>query len=111
MQRIDVACSLSRDNTRLIAAIELKAVYANKDNVYQIQRYIDWLKQYYIPNRVSDILPVLISKKIQDKQSPEYDEIINSFKIFNQKNLNCYPLKYIEFHKQNNNLQFEEIDY
>jgi hypothetical protein len=51
---------------RLIMPIELKAVEANIINLTQIQRYIDWLNQYYIPNRISDIKPVLIAKKSQN---------------------------------------------
>ncbi len=111
MQRIDVACSLLNDNSRIIEAIELKAVEASTDNIYQLQRYVDWLEQYYIPNRVSDIQPVLVSKKIQDKTLPYYQEIIESFNTFNTKNHNCLPLKYIEYELANHVLVFSEVQY
>ena len=97
MQRIDVMLSLIKDNVKLVLPIELKSVEASTDNIIQIQRYVDWLEQYYIPNRISDILPVLISKKVINKNSGDYRNIIESFKQFNQKNSCCLPLKYIEY--------------
>ena len=42
--------------------IELKAVHASEDNIRQIERYIDWIEQYYIPNRMSTIQPVLLCR-------------------------------------------------
>ena len=47
----------------MLYPIELKAVGAYEDNTRQLNRYIDWLEQYYIPNRISIIQPVLICKK------------------------------------------------
>jgi len=91
--------------------MELKAVEANADNIYQLQRYVDWLEQYYIPNRVSDIQPVLVAKKIQDKVQPYYQDIIRSFRSFNTRNSNCYPLKYIEYDLVNHNLLFNVVQY
>jgi len=111
MQKIDIMFSLINDDHKIIVPIELKAVEASLNNVVQIQRYINWLEQYYIPNRISDIQPILISKKIINKQSENYNQIIESFKEFNNNNSNVYPLKYIEFHLENNGLIFEEINY
>lgn len=89
----------------------MKAIGKNVGNIIQIQRYVDWLEQYYIPNRISDIQPVLISKKISDKNSENYKEIIESFKQFNTKNNRCVPIKYIEYELENDNLKFDEIKY
>lgn len=111
MQRIDVAISLLNSNSRIIEAIELKAVEASTGNIYQLQRYVDWLEQYYIPNRVSDIQPFLVAKKIQDKTQPYYEEITESFRSFNGGNQSCYPLKYIEYELLNHQLIFEEVRY
>jgi len=111
MQRIDIMLSLIKENGRLLLPIELKAVEANNKNVIQIQRYVDWLEQYYIPNRISDIQPVLISKKIEDKTSDDYEEIIDSFKKFNESNKRCIPIKYVEYELKEDNLIFQEINY
>ncbi len=111
MQRIDVMLSLIKGNIKIVLPIELKSIEANTDNIIQIQRYVDWLEQYYIPNRISDIQPVLISKKITNKTSENYERIIESFKQFNKKNNRCMPMKYIEFDIENNNLIFNEINY
>ncbi|HQD59489.1 MAG TPA: hypothetical protein PLS14_07735, partial [Bacteroidales bacterium] len=83
---------------------------ATPDIIFQIQRYIDWIEQYYIPNRISDIQPVIISKKISNKQSSNYSLLINNFKNLNDKNI-ILPLKYIEFEIINNNIIFKEILY
>ena len=112
MQRIDVAISLIKNGQRIIIPIELKAVEASDRNTIQIQRYIDWIEQYYIPNRESDIQPILVSKEIENKSTSSYKQIIDSFKKFNNKNKHrCNPLKFIEFRVENNNLIFEEIKY
>lgn len=111
MQRIDIVLSVIKNNINIVIPIELKSVGATKDNVIQIQRYVDWLEQYYIPNRISDIQPVLISMRIDDKNQPYYQDIINSFKAFNRKNNRCLPLKYVEYELKNNNLEFQEEIY
>jgi len=111
MQRIDVMLSLNDTNRRIVVPIELKAVEASTENIIQIQRYVDWLEQYYIPNRISDIQPVLISKKISNKTSINYKNIIESFKQFNKRNNRCMPIKYIEYELEDNNLKFQKIRY
>lgn len=106
-----MAISLIKSNSKIIEAIELKALEASTDNVDQMQRYVTWLEQYYIPNRVSDTSPVLITKKIPDKQQSYYKDIVKSFKEFNRKNSSCIPLKYIEYELINHNLVFSEVKY
>lgn len=111
MQRIDVMLSIPKKNSRIIMPIELKSVEATTDNVIQIQRYVDWLEQYYLPNRISDIQPVLISYKIEDKRQRDYKDITSSFKAFNSNNQRCLPLKYIEYESKDNKLEFQETMY
>ncbi len=113
MQRIDIMLSLIKNiTTKLILPIELKAVEATGNNVIQIQRYIDWIEQYYISNRISDIQPILVSKKINDKNSKMYGNVISNFTNFNQINkARCYPLNYIEYEIINKQLQFQKIIY
>ena len=111
MQRIDIMLSLIKNNIKLVLPIELKAVEASTDNIIQIQRYVDWLEQYYIPNRISDIQPFLISKKIVNKISDNYRKIIESFKQFNEKNNRCMSIKYIEYELEEDKLNFKEVSY
>ena len=111
MQRIDVMLSVIKNNTKIAIPIELKSVEATTNNVIQIQRYVDWLEQYYIPNRISDVQPVLISKRIANKNQPYYSDIISSFREFNKINNRCLPLKYVEYELKNNNLEFQEEIY
>ncbi|HNQ20152.1 MAG TPA: hypothetical protein PKI46_03715 [Bacteroidales bacterium] len=110
MQKIDIMLSLIKEDERIIEPIELKSVCATPDIIFQIQRYIDWIEQYYIPNRISDIQPVIISKKISNKQSSNYTQLINNLKNLNSKN-NILPLNYIEFDINNNNINFQQIIY
>lgn len=112
MQRIDVMPSVVQNDQRILVPIELKAVEADEKNIVQIQRYVDWIEQYYIPNRQSDIQPVLVAKKIANKQSNAYQRLIDSFNRFNQANRNrCKKLKFVEFHLENDNLIFKEVIY
>lgn len=112
MQRIDVMVSIIINKQRTLLPIELKSVEADIINARQIQRYIDWIEQYYTPNRQSDIRPVLISKRIEDKEIEKYKKIINTFNDFNTRNSQrCDKLKYIEYHLENDNLVFDEINY
>ncbi|MEW6008166.1 MAG: DUF91 domain-containing protein [Candidatus Omnitrophota bacterium] len=111
MQRIDVMLSVLKENSRIVIPVELKAVEADTRNIFQIQRYVDWLEQYYIPNRISDIQPVLISKKVEDKTTASYKSIIKTFVEFNKKNKRCLPLKYIEYELTDNNLYFKKEAY
>jgi len=111
MQRIDVMLSLIKGDIRIVVPIELKAVEASPDTTIQTQRYVDWLEQYYIPNRISDIQPALITKKIYDKTSVNFNRLKENFKQFNKKNNSCLKLKYIEYELKDNNLLFQEINY
>jgi len=111
MQRIDIMLSLIKNNIKLVLPIELKAVEASTNNISQIQRYVDWLEQYYIPNRISDVQPILISKKIVNKNNNSYKNIIESFKYFNNKNNRCMSIKYIEYELYEDKLNFQEVSY
>jgi len=112
MQRIDIMPSVIKDEQRILIPVELKAVEADEKNIVQIQRYVDWIEQYYIPNRQSDIQPVLVSKKIANKQSDAYQRLIDSFNRFNKTNKSrCGKLKYVEFEIRDNGLVFDEISY
>ena len=112
MQRIDVMVSITQNNQRVLLPIELKSVEADIINTKQIQRYIDWIEQYYTPNRQSDIQPLLVSKRIDDKTTQRYQKIIDTFNDFNTRNSQrCNSLKYIEYHLENNDLVFEKISY
>ena len=108
MQRIDIMPSAIKDEQRILIPVELKAVEADEKNIIQIQRYVDWIEQYYIPNRQSDIQPVLVAKKIVNKQSNAYKRLIDSFNRFNKANKSrCAKLKYIEFDIDGGDLSFE----
>jgi len=112
MQRIDIMPSVVQNEQRILIPVELKAGEADEKNTIQVQRYVDWIEQYYIPNRQSDIQPVLVAKKITHKQSNDYRRLIDSFNRFNQVNNNrCARLKFIEFDLDRNDISFEVVSY
>lgn len=108
MQRIDIMFSKRNDDVeREIVPIELKAVPASLDNVRQISRYIEWIEQYYVPNRPSTIRPLLICPA-----SNISNDIKQSFRQFNAKyNGRCLPLEYIEFTDNGRDLIFTNKPY
>jgi len=112
MQRIDVMPSVMREKQRVLIPIELKSVEANEKNLVQIQRYVDWIRQYYLPNRSSDVQPILLTKRINKKGTRYYRYLVDGIHRFNEKNNdNCEPLKLIEFFPSHNDLQFELVSY
>lgn len=107
MQRIDVMFSIEESKTqRYLYPIELKAVSASEDNTRQLTRYIDWIEQYYKPNRISTIQPVLICKKGKTLSN----NIKKSFNEFNKRK-GILPLKYIEYEISNNEIFFKNEGY
>lgn len=118
MQRIDVLVSIVRGRQRTAAPIELKTATANEQCVVQIERYVDWLQQYYVPNWRSQLMPVLVSRKIAEKKKIDgswkgrYKKLIRSFEGYNQSNKGrCRKLKYIEFDIKGDKVVFEEMLY
>lgn len=112
MQRIDIMPSVVKNDERVLIAIELKAGEAEEKNIVQITRYIDWIEQYYVPNRQSDIQPVLIARKAANRQSYPYQRLVKSFNRFNQANSKrCARLRFVEFSLEMNDLFFEEVVY
>lgn len=101
MQRIDIMLSLSESiEKKVVIPIELKAVPYYLGITNQLQRYVDWLEQYYIPNRPSIISPVIITKK---GSLVSMSKIKQELDNFNVKNTNCLPVKLIEFEVNANN--------
>jgi len=109
MQRIDIMISkILTPAERILMPIELKSVPASVGNIKQIKRYIEWIEQYYVPNRPSSIRPVLICKGNLDLQQ----DIIDDFQNFNRVSNGRYlPLLFIEYCVENNCLKFSEKKY
>lgn len=109
MQRIDIMLSVVRKGNNVCIPIELKSTKAYLEITKQIQRYIDWLKQYYLPNRPSGLEPVIISRQIADKTTQNYLNLVQEFRDFNA--YNNLRLRYIEFDFTTQNINFREIVY
>ena len=110
MQRIDVMVSVVPNNHRTLIPIELKAVQAKSENIAQIQRYVDWIEQYYVPNRPSDIQPVLVAKRAANRTAHAFQQFARAVAAFDRANENrAWPLKYVEFYAHAGDLHFEEV--
>lgn len=106
MQRIDIlACIAS--NPRKVIPIELKSTECYSGILSQIKRYIDWIEQYYIPNRPSDIQPMIICRQT-NKHCQSYQDFMLEMQKFNENNA-ILPIVYVEFRVENNDLVFERI--
>lgn len=112
MQRIDIMLSVLRNNERVCIPVELKSTVAFPGITTQLQRYVDWIEQYYISNRPSDIEPMIISRRIENKNAESYDILINEFNNFNERN-NTLRVRYIEFEADfaDQTINFEEVNY
>ncbi len=109
MQRIDIMLSVVRKGNNVCIPIELKSTKAYLEITKQIQRYIDWLKQYYLPNRPSDLEPMIISRQITNKTTRKYLDLVQEFRNFNAQN--NLRLRYVEFDFTTQNINFQEITY
>jgi predicted RNA-binding protein len=110
MQRIDIMLSIDVENRKVIP-IELKSVSVYEGIITQLQRYVDWIEQYYIPNRPSDIEPMIISREIENKNTQSYKNLVSIFKTFNSKN-STLKLRYVEFSiDTKSRIIFDEITY
>lgn len=108
MQRIDIMVSVAESETRrVVMPIELKAVPAYQDNIRQIERYIDWIEQYYIPNRPSVIQPVLLCLKAP--HDPNVRSEINKFDT--AASGRYLPLRYVEYEVFGGRLVFTQMPY
>ena len=97
MQSIDVMASYRKDRFCYVMPIELKTRIAKRDNIRQIRRYVDWIKQYYIPNLPIAIAPVLIAKKNRRRLLPaDFVDAVNQFNRETEGGV-CEALRLIEF--------------
>ncbi len=106
MQRIDIMLSVKRNDEKVCIPIELKSTEFYPLIIKQIQRYIDWIQQYYIPNHISDIEPMIVCRKTNDVKG-----VIFALKEFNKNNLDVLKIRYIEFYIENGNIIFNEVNY
>lgn len=107
MQSIDIMVSCRGGQKIFVLPIELKSVSAHADNIRQIQRYIDWIEQYYIPNHQSIIEPVLIARQCPGDLPADFVEHAREFNLRNAGET-CGNLRLIEFEVVSNGLRFKE---
>jgi hypothetical protein len=108
MQRIDILTQTKHSAETIVSPIELKAVSAQGKNLKQIQRYVDWLKLYYLPTMPGKVRPVLVTKdfNVGDEDSKKY--LFTQIQEFNLANSDCLPLVWVTFSFEGDELVFKE---
>ena len=124
MQKMDMIYTIRQDDRYFHYPVELKSTYPSADSLRQLQRYIDWLRQYYTSNIPGDILPVLIAYKIPNSRSGRrrkykynvdgsmstfYSSIISLINDFNRRN--ALRIKFVEYDISGRNISFNEVNY
>ena len=111
MQKIDVLLETSGENGYTsISPLELKAVNADKDAIRQIKRYIEWLKQYYIPNKDNEkivLKPAIIGRKYDSVWHPQRQELIRELKEYESKQ--GHSIAYVEYYVDTNGIHFTTV--
>ena len=111
MQKIDVLLETSDQNGHTsINPLELKAVNADKDAIRQIKRYVEWLKQYYIPNKNNeniDLKPAIIGRIYDSIWHPQRQGLLNELKEYESKQ--GHPIAYVEYYVDGNGIHFQTV--
>jgi hypothetical protein len=105
MQKIDVMFASIKDGIRYVTPIELKSVPIQAAHIRQVQRYVDWIQQYYIPNLPSIISPTLITLKSQNILPQAVRQEIQRFNDHNSGST-CERLRIVEFEVRDSELSF-----
>ena len=107
MQRIDILTHTKVSDEIIISPIELKAVSAQGKNLRQIQRYVDWLRLYYLPTMPGKIRPVLVTKEFKAQDIDSKGKISTEIKEFNRANSDCVALVWVTFRFEGKELVFK----
>ena len=105
MQKIDVMFAFIRDGIRYVSPVELKSVRIQPAHVRQVQRYVDWVQQYYIPNLPSIVSPTLITLKSPNPLSYAVRQEIQRFNTHNSGST-CERIRLVEFEVNSSGLTF-----
>ena len=111
MQKIDVLLEISsRNGHTSLTPLELKAVNADKDAIRQVKRYVEWLKQYYIPNKNVenvDLKPTIIGRRYKSIWHPQRQELLSELKEYESKR--GHPIAYVEYCVDKNGIHFQTV--
>jgi len=108
MQRIDILAQTTVSDETIISPIELKAVSAQGKNLKQIQRYVDWLKLYYLPTMPGKVRPVLVTKDFNVEDEDSKKQLLSNIQEFNLANSDCLPLVWVTFSFEGDELVFKD---
>jgi len=111
MQRIDILTQTRFTDKTIISPIELKAVPFQLKNLKQVQRYIDWLRLYYVPTMPGVIRPILITKDLESSEELSESVFYEKVNEFNHINSDCAPLVWVTFKFKGSNLSFSAKSY
>ena len=120
MQSIDIVFVQENVNNAYIYICELKdeELYKNPNIIYQLEKYIGWMKDYILPTykKKVTLCPIIICKKISDRARNATKEKDN--KVYNKVKENITERKtnkfeidevqVIEYELMNDKIKFEK---
>lgn len=110
MQSIDI-CFIQENNKAVnIAICELKDEQPVEYIKYQLEKYVEWVKDYIIPtyNKKIIINPIIIAPEPKVKTKEMFKSIKDSL-IYKSEKVEVKKIKYIEFEEKNNEMLFREV--
>lgn len=112
MQSIDI-CFIQENNKEVnIAICELKDEQPAENIKNQLEKYVEWVKDYIIPTYNKKIIlnPIIIAPEPKIKTKEMFKSIEKSL-IYKSEKIEVKKIKYIEFEEKNNEILFREVYY
>ena len=110
MQSIDICFIQENEKEANIAICELKDEQPIEYIKNQLEKYVEWIKDYIIPTYNKKIIlnPIIIAPKPNSKTEKLFALIKNSL-IYKANKVEVNSIKYIEFEEKNNEILFKEV--
>ncbi len=110
MQSIDICFVQENEKEANIAICELKDEQPKEYIKNQLEKYVEWIKDYIIPTYDKRVVlnPIIVAPK-QNSKTERLFSLIKDSLIFKSKKVEVNSMKYIEFEEENNEILFKEV--
>lgn len=110
MQRIDILIIQEIDKHVKIVPIELKDEQPNSFVFNQVNWYVEWIRQYVVPNcgaynKTLEIIPFVVAR---GHCSSEFLDKLNTFEPWHNRAFSLLPCRYVEFGIDNKGIDFKK---
>ena len=110
MQSMDICFIQENEKETNISICELKTGQPKEYIKYQLQKYIEWIKDYIVPtyNKKVIIDPIIVAQKPLNR-TKEMHKSIRNYLTCTSEQFAINPIKYIKFEIKDNNIFFDEV--